>query len=101
MSPQPTQDERIGILTTPLGKDALVLVKFDGSEGLSELFEYRIEALSEKEDINFDSAIGQKCSVTLKTYGNDRAFNGILTEAEWLGGREGDYVCRLDRKSVV
>ena len=37
------QDTRIGEFTTPLGKDVLVLVRFDGTESLSELFEYRIE----------------------------------------------------------
>src|SRR5882757_268731 len=63
-----TQDKRIGVLTTPLGKDVLVLVRFDGSEGLSELFEFRIEALSEEPDINFDKAIGQQCTLKFKTY---------------------------------
>ena len=89
------QDTRIGILTTPLGKDVLVLTRFDGSEGLSELFEYRIEALSEQEDLNFDPAIGQKCSVTLKTYGAERVFNGVLVEAEWLGVKNARYAYRL------
>ena len=42
------QDKRVGVLTTPLGKDVLVLVRFDGNEGLSELFEFRIEAASEE-----------------------------------------------------
>src|SRR5262249_55306256 len=43
------QDTRLGQLTTPLGKDVLVLVRLDATEGLSELFEYQIEALSAKE----------------------------------------------------
>ena len=33
MTPQLKQDTRIGDFTTPLGKDVLVLVRFDGSEG--------------------------------------------------------------------
>ena len=44
---QLTQDTRLCELTTPLGKDVLVLVRFEATEGLSELFEYRIECLSE------------------------------------------------------
>ncbi len=81
-----SQDNKPGSLTTPLGKDFLVLVSFSAEEGLSELFEFRIEALSEKADIDFDPAIGKPCSVKIKTYKNEiREFNGILVEAQWLG----------------
>jgi type VI secretion system secreted protein VgrG len=71
-----TQDDRIARLTTPLGKDVLVLVRFDGTEGLSELFEYRIEALSDKPDLDFDKAIGQQCQLKIKTYGAGSAGQG-------------------------
>ena len=89
------QETRVGELRTPLGKDKLVLTRFDGDEGLSELFEYRIEAVSRQEDINFDDAIGQNCSVTFKTYGGERHFNGILVEAQWLGVKDVYYAYRL------
>ena len=46
MNFQLKQDTRIGELRTPLGKDKLVLTRFDGVEGLSELFEFRLEAVS-------------------------------------------------------
>ena len=77
------QDTRIGSFDTPI-KDGLVLYRFDGSEGLSELFEFRIEALSEKkEGVNFDEAIGANCCVSIKTYdGSERYFNGTLIELE-------------------
>lgn len=80
------QDTRIGSFDTPI-KDGLVLYRFDGSEGLSELFEFRIEALSEKkEGVNFDEAIGANCCVSIKTYdGSERYFNGTLIEIEWIG----------------
>jgi type VI secretion system secreted protein VgrG len=95
MSPQLTQDTRIGELKTPLGTNKLVLSRFDGSEGLGELFEFRIEALSEDEDIDFDKAIGQNCSVKLKSYGSERIFNGVLIEAQWLGMKGVYYAYRL------
>lgn len=95
MSPQLTQDTRIGELRTPLGKDKLVLTRLDATEGLSELFEYRIEAISLEEDIDFDKAIGQNCSLTLKTYGSERHFNGVLVEAQWLGMKDVYYAYRL------
>jgi type VI secretion system secreted protein VgrG len=89
------QDTRIGQLDTPLGKDVLALARFDGTEGISELLEYRIEALSEQAGINFDGAIGDHCTVTLESYGNKRYFDGILVEAQWIGVRESFAAYRL------
>src|ERR1700681_413266 len=83
------QSERIGEFSTPLGKDVLVLTRFSGSEGLGELFEYHIEAVSEQENIDFDQAIGQNCQVKLKAYnGKTRIFNGVMTQARWVGVKE-------------
>src|SRR5262252_9691482 len=84
------QADRIAELTTPLGKDALVLTEFSGSEGLSELFEYHLEALSGQEktqdDIDFDQAIGQGCMIKLNTDdGKTRIYHGVMTEAQWVG----------------
>jgi len=90
-----SQDKRIGILSTPLGKDVLVLVRFDGNEGLSELFEFRIEAASEEADINFDRAIGQQCTLKVNTYGSEREFNGIMVEAQWLGVKNDYFSYRI------
>lgn len=89
------QDTRIGRLDTPFGEDVLVLARFDGTEGMSELNEYRVEALSEEAGLDFDSAIGDHCTVTLDSYGNDRYFDGILVEAQWIGVREGYPAYRL------
>ena len=91
------QADRIAELTTPLGKDALVITEFSGSEGLSELFEYHLEALSGQEktqdDIDFDQAIGQGCMVKLNTDdGKTRIYHGIMTEGQWVGWL--DKYCR-------
>ena len=90
-----TQDTRLCELTTPLGKDVLVLVRLDATEGLSELFEYRIECLSETEDIDFDQAIGQQCSLKVKMFGKEREFHGILVEAQWLGTKSDYFSYRI------
>ena len=89
------QQSRIAELKTPLGKDVLVLTRFDGSEGLSELFAYNIEALSEKEITNLDSALGDKCTVSIKSHGKTRHFNGMLVEAQWIGESEEGCSYRL------
>jgi type VI secretion system secreted protein VgrG len=90
MAENPTQDDRIGALATPLGKDALVLGRFEGTEGLGEMFEYRIEAQSAQDDIDFNAAIGLNSSVHLQTAdGVGRDFSGVLVETQRLG-KSGD-----------
>jgi type VI secretion system secreted protein VgrG len=88
------QDTRIAQLTTPLGKDVLVLVRFDATEALSELFEYRIEALSERE-LELEPCLGRACSVTIKSYGQERHFSGLLAEAQWTGIKYEHHLYRL------
>src|SRR3954471_19072192 len=87
-----SQSERVAEFKTPLGKDELALIKVDGSELLGDLFEFKIEALSEQENIDFDKALGQGCMLKLKAYdGKTRTFHGILTEAQWIGKKEDFY----------
>ena len=85
----PTQyHNRTGRLATPLGKDKLCLVRFEGAEAMGELFEFRVEAVSLDADIDFNEALGKTCSVHLETADNvGRDFGGVLTEALWVGTR--------------
>jgi type VI secretion system secreted protein VgrG len=83
---QLAQDRRVAELKTPLGKDVLVLTNFTGTEGLSQLFEYSVEALSERGDIDFDHVIGQSCTVKQETNdGKKRFYNGVLVLARSAG----------------
>ena len=77
-------------LKTPLGDNCLVLASFSGNEVLGQPFEFHIEALSEQENIDFDKALGQACTIKLKTYEQkERFFCGILTNAQWVGSEVG------------
>lgn len=91
-----TQDHRLGRLDTPAGKDVLCLVRFYGTEGLSELFDFTVEAVSTKSEIDFDAAIGQSCSVTIQSHAKpDRIFNGVLVAVHGMGGEAELYNYRL------
>ena len=80
------QDNCLAQLKTPLGKDVLVLASFVAVEGLSELFEFNVEALSEQENINFDNAIGRAFTIKQITYDDKtRYYNGILTATRRIG----------------
>jgi type VI secretion system secreted protein VgrG len=77
-------------LVTPLGEDVLALKSFTATEGLGELFGFQIEAISEQENLNFDDALGQSCTIDLKTYDDKhRFFCGILAHAQWVGAEVG------------
>jgi type VI secretion system secreted protein VgrG len=95
MSSSLSQATRPGKLTTPLGADVLDLERFEGFEGQSELFEYRIDAVSERENIDFNAALGRNCCVSLKSYGVTRHFNGVLVEAQWVGMQHDLHQYRL------
>jgi type VI secretion system secreted protein VgrG len=88
MADTPSQDGLVGRLATPLAKDKLCLVRFEGTEAMGELFEFRVEAVSMEPDIDFEPVLGQNCSVHFDTADNvGRDFSGILTEARWVGVR--------------
>ncbi len=95
MNAQLGQSERPAELHSPF-KDELVLARFEGTEGLGELFEYHVEAVSENGEIDFDQAIGQSCTVKLKTFQDkERFYDGILTEARWIGRKQDFFHYRL------
>ncbi len=81
-----TQDKRLGELKAPGSLSGLVLKRFSADEGISELFEFRIEAVSEdKADLNLGENIGKDVTVSLTNYQNEkRYFVGILAEASYL-----------------
>jgi type VI secretion system secreted protein VgrG len=91
-----SQAGRAAQLTTPLGDNVLCLRRFSGTEGLSENFEFFVDAVSETQDINFDKALGQSCTIQLKTCdAQQRFFSGILTDARWVGRAEDYFEYRI------
>jgi type VI secretion system secreted protein VgrG len=82
-----TQDSRIGSFKSALGEDKLVIGSFNGTEGLSELFEYRMVVFGEDQNVDFDKILGTNCNLSIKSNheGTKRNFNGVLIEAEWNG----------------
>ncbi len=85
------QAERLGRLTTALGADTLVLLRFDGSDHLNELFEYRIEALATRDDLDFDALIGTHASVQIDGREGPQYFDGIVTQTRWAGVGENGH----------
>jgi type VI secretion system secreted protein VgrG len=91
-----TQDTRIAQLTTPLGKDRLVLTRFAATEGLSQLFELQVECASEDPVDDLGALLGKECSVQVSSIADKtRYFSGIAVEARFVGMRDRLYSYRL------
>ena len=89
------QSARLGRLTTALGPDVLVLMRFEGEERLNGLFDFHVDCLATSADLDFDKLLGTQASVTLANRKSKRQFDGIVTEARWLGAGENGLRYRL------
>ncbi len=77
---------------TVFNDDELMFSRLDGYEELGRLFEYRLELLSPKEDLDLDKQLGKDLTVELDLpSGETRYFHGFVTEFSQTG-RRGDYV---------
>ncbi len=76
-----TQDNRLLAVTTPLGKDVLLLQEIAGQEGISRLFSYDLNLLAyDNDSISFQDIVGQKLTVTLHLPdGSPRYINGYVS----------------------
>lgn len=73
-----TQENRLISIDSPLGKDGLLLTSFQGSEHISDLFEFHLEVISEDLAITPDQLIGKQITVTIQNEHN-RKFNGYVS----------------------
>lgn len=90
-----SQSARMGRLTTALGPDVLVLLRFQGEERLNGLFDFDVDCLATSAELDFDALLGTQASVTLENRQSSRRFDGIVTEARWLGAGENGLRYRL------
>lgn len=74
---QLTQDNRSISISSPLGKDKLLLTSFNGTEHISALFEFQIEVLSSNLAIKPEELIGKPVTVTIQNQ-HKRKFNGYV-----------------------
>ncbi len=86
----------MGRLSTVLGQDVLVLQRFEGTDHLNALFDYHVDCLAARPDVDFDALLGTHATVTLVSHdGSDQHFDGIVTEVRWLGAGDNGHRYRL------
>ncbi|APZ94049.1 type VI secretion system Vgr family protein [Fuerstiella marisgermanici] len=81
-------DRPIGV-ETPLGKDAVVLTSFAGEERISGLFDFELQLMSNRGDIEPAEIVGHKVDFYVRfPDGKPRYFNGHVNRFAYTG--EGD-----------
>jgi type VI secretion system secreted protein VgrG len=80
-----TQDNRFIGIDTPLGKDVLLLSALTGSEGISRLFNFELDLLSENSSISFDQIVGQKVTIRINLADSKRYINGYVSRFAQAG----------------
>ncbi|MEN6602916.1 MAG: type VI secretion system tip protein TssI/VgrG, partial [Bryobacteraceae bacterium] len=84
------EENRFLFLETPLGKDKLLLESYTGQEGMSQLFSFQLELLSEDHKIDFAGLLGHKVhfGVNGPEGSTKRHIHGIVTSFAQLPSRE-------------
>jgi type VI secretion system secreted protein VgrG len=75
-----SQIERFLQITTPLAQGELILIEFQGEEGISNLFHFNLVMISENTNIKPEQLLGKPVSIKLNINANDSArfFHGIV-----------------------
>jgi type VI secretion system secreted protein VgrG len=91
-----SQQSRVAEFVTSAGADQFVLTYFEANESLDSLFEYRVDALCDDPNFDFDKILGKNAHVRFQSYGGiERFYNGIVTDAQWTGTQQNSYGYRL------
>src|SRR6266849_1468795 len=91
-------DRPIGV-DTPLGRDALLLIGFKGEEGISRLFNFELELLSDRSAVDFDKLLGGSITISVALpKDKHRYINGICRRV--LQGMQGEMFTQYSMEIV-
>ena len=81
-----TQANRLIAIDTPLGEDALLLQHLSGREGISQLFRFSADLLSEKSNISFQDIVGKNVNLRIRLADDSARFwNGFISRFAMTG----------------
>lgn len=83
-------------ITTPLGKDTLILHQMEGIEELSSPFFFTLQCHSAKSDITADALVGKEAGFSVRRQdGSWRDFHGIISTFAPVDDNSGQCLYRL------
>ena len=81
-----TQEHRLISIRTPLGANVLLLQSFNGLEGISQLFHFSAELLSENHSIALSEIVGEKVSLSIELPNKTKRYwNGYVSRFAYAG----------------
>lgn len=81
--------KKFSFSSAALGKDTFEVVSFEGTEGISKLYRFDISLVSENDELDLESLIQSRATLTILRDDGDIVFNGILSTFEQLGTAHG------------
>ncbi len=82
-----SQTKRLIGMQSSLGEDVLLLQSFSGHEGISQLFRFSADLLSENRAISFKDIVGKQVTLQIHHIGNDKRYwNGFVSRFACVGG---------------
>lgn len=80
-----TQANRFISVNTVLGEDVLLLQSFRGTEGISRLFEFELDLLTERTDVKPEQLLGTAATFRVGLGNTSRYFNGLISRLVFDG----------------
>jgi type VI secretion system secreted protein VgrG len=74
-----------------LAPDTLRVVRFEGTEGISQPFNFELQLISEDPDLDFEKVVNKSATFTMMRGDEPRPVSGIVTDFS-VRGRTADYV---------
>jgi type VI secretion system secreted protein VgrG len=84
-------EPKYSFVTGAAPKDAFIVVRFKGEEGLSRPYRFEIDLMSDRADLDLDGIMDETATLTIHRQGGDVPFKGIVTDLE-LGGSWKEFV---------
>lgn len=78
-------ENRIFLLGTPLGDDVLLIHRMEGAESLSRLFEFKLDLVSERDDISSAQLVGKRVTLKVLTRDGSRDWTGFVSRFSRMG----------------
>ncbi|PQJ33904.1 hypothetical protein BSZ35_04160 [Salinibacter sp. 10B] len=87
----PSNVARYSFEPAELDPSTFQVLRFEGTEGISQLFEFNLQLVSENPDVDFAKVVNKPATFTMKRGDTDVPVNGIVTDFS-LRGQTSDYV---------
>ncbi|SDH22182.1 type VI secretion system secreted protein VgrG [Pseudomonas flavescens] len=83
-----TQQSRMAKVNSPLGDNALVMERLNGTESLGRLFQYELSLASENSSLKLNNLLGKPMGIAVQLAdGSDRYFHGLVARCSQTAHR--------------